>query len=209
MVLCRKDTAMDPNTDRAVKGHLEAILSAPPATPPALCITALLSKPLGLLPTHWKGNPPVFRLRVESHTSPVPHPPPALTPQQGGLLPLPAQMNLFMGLPSPDPTALTGSPSFLPGFVTSWITHFMPFHSLTSSPKRSMKPEFCWHISTASSKLTGQVLRKNHSNWCHLISALRWFKSWLDTAFFYPLIFDKTRNRQCISFLGYLQMALC
>ena len=66
-----------------------------PATPPALCITALLSNPL--VSSHCiRKETRLSDSRVESHTSPcAPSPPPGqppLTPQQGGLLPLPAQM---------------------------------------------------------------------------------------------------------------------
>ena len=169
----RKDTRRDPNTDRGCGNEGVWDTRKPcflcPAAPPALYVTALLNNPLVSSPLHQKRNPPV----PQTPGSPAPcapSPPPSqppLTPQQGGLLPLPAQMRPpSKGLSITWPNSTTGSPSLFPGSVTSWITHFMPFHS-PSSPSTKQKlqetREFCWTYFHSIFKAHRAGAQKNHS----------------------------------------------
>lgn len=152
-------------------GHSEAILSAPcnPTCPLHHCPT---EQPSGLFPLHQKRNPSLRLQGGVSHIPLCPIPSSRSAPSDspaGGAPPTPSpdETSFKRPSPSPDPTAsLVHLPFFqdlsLPELLIS--CHFILLH--LPPPKRSSrKPgSFAGCICTASSKPTGQVLRKTIAN---------------------------------------------
>ena len=169
----KNTTRRDPNTDRGCSGcgtlRSHTFCALQPHLPSASLPT---EQPSGLFPLHQKRNPSLRLQGGVSHIPLCPIPSSRSAPSDspaGGAPPTPSpdETSFKRPSPSPDPTAsLVHLPFFqdlsLPELLIS--CHFILLH--LPPPKRSSrKPgSFAGCICTASSKPTGQVLRKTIAN---------------------------------------------
>ena len=151
-------------------GHSESILSVPcnPTCPLHHCPT---EQPSGLFPTASEKKPTCLsdsRVTIPLCPNPSSQAAPSDSPAgRAPPTPSPGETSFKRPSPSPDPTAsLAHLPFFqdlsLPELLIS--CHFILLH-LPPSNRSSRKPgSFAGLICTASSKTTGQVLRKTIAN---------------------------------------------